>query len=80
MKEKETLNLLELGEKTKIKKIENQGTIRRRLLDIGLTPGTEVKNILKSPAGELSAYLIRGALIAIREEDASLIQIEGICS
>lgn len=78
MKEKKTLNLLNLGEKTKVKKIENKGSIRRRLLDIGLTPGTEVRSILKSPAGELSAYLIRGALIAIREEDASFIQIEGI--
>ncbi|MDD3341906.1 MAG: FeoA family protein [Bacilli bacterium] len=79
MEERNTLNTLSAFQKAKIKKIENKGSIRRRLLDIGLIPGTEVTNVLQSPAGELSAYLIRGALIAIREEDAKEILIGGIC-
>lgn len=73
-----TLDVLGTGHTAKVKKVENEGTIRRRLLDIGLTPGTMVKSILKSPSGDMAAYLIRGALIAIREEDARKIKIEGV--
>ena len=44
--------------------------MRRRLRDIGLIEGTKVKCVLKSPAGDPTAYQIRGALIALRSEDA----------
>jgi ferrous iron transport protein A len=43
--------------------------MRRRMLDIGLAPGTEVECLGRSPAGDPSAYLIRGAVIAIRASD-----------
>ena len=46
------------------------GSMRRRLRDIGLIEGTKVKCVLKSPAGDPTAYQIRGALIALRSEDA----------
>lgn len=75
---KDTLPLLQVGERAKIKQLHNKGTIRRRLLDIGLIPGTEIQNMLRSPSGDPCAYLIRGALIAIRREDAQEIEIEGI--
>ena len=44
-----------------------RGTVRA--LDIGLAPGTEVECLGCSPAGDPSAYLIRGAVIAIRASD-----------
>ena len=44
--------------------------MRRRLLDIGLVPGTTVECVGQSPGGDPKAYLIRGAAIAIRQEDA----------
>ena len=44
--------------------------IRQRLLDIGLTPGTTVKCLQTSALGDPTAYLIRGAVMAIRAEDA----------
>lgn len=51
------------------------GSIRRRLLDIGLTEGTYVKCLFKSPFGDPTAYKIRGAVIALRKEDSKKIII-----
>ena len=63
------------GEKATVKELLSSGTIRRRLLDIGLTENTEVECIGKSPAGDPSAFLIRGAVIAIRSEDSKNILV-----
>lgn len=52
------------------------GSIRRRLLDIGLVEGTPVSCLQRSPAGDPVAYLIRGAVIAIRSEDSAQILME----
>ena len=53
-----------------------QGAQRRRLLDLGLVPGTAVTPELTSAAGDPVAYRIRGALIALRRAQAGLIWIE----
>ncbi len=68
-----------LGRKVTVDKILSEGSIKRRLLDIGLTPGTVVYSTLKNPGGNLVAYMIRGALIAIRDDDAKNILIRGYC-
>lgn len=52
------------------------GPMRRRLQDIGFIPGTSVEILYKSPAGDPVAYLVRGAVIALRNEDSSTIFIE----
>lgn len=52
------------------------GGMHRRLLDIGLTPGTRVECLGKSPLGDPSAFLIRGAVIALRKGDCRDILIE----
>ena len=46
----------------------------RRLMDIGFTEGTEVKCVLAAPSGEPKAYLATGSVIALRREDAQLIE------
>lgn len=63
------------GEKATVKQLLSSGTIRRRLLDIGLTENTEVECVGKSPAGDPTAFLIRGAVIAIRSEDSEAILV-----
>ena len=55
-----------------------QGSIRRRLRDIGLVEGAEIECLMKSPLGDPVAYLIKGAVIALRREDAASITVEGI--
>jgi DtxR family transcriptional regulator, Mn-dependent transcriptional regulator len=53
-----------------------QGAQRRRLLDLGVVPGTLISVSFNSPGGDPAAYLIRGALIALRRTQAELIQVE----
>jgi DtxR family Mn-dependent transcriptional regulator len=53
-----------------------QGPQRRRLLDLGVVPGTVITSQFTSPDGDPAAYLIRGALIALRKAQAELIQVD----
>jgi DtxR family Mn-dependent transcriptional regulator len=53
-----------------------QGSQRRRLLDLGVVRGTHVEAALRSAAGDPVAYLIRGALIALRREQAEWVRVE----
>ena len=50
--------------------------VSRRLLDIGLIEGTDVACLQKSPAGDPVAYMIRGAVIALRAEDSANILVD----
>jgi DtxR family Mn-dependent transcriptional regulator len=52
-----------------------RGLQRRRLLDLGLVPGTVVSAELRSAGGDPTAYRIRGALVALRKGQADLIQV-----
>ena len=70
-----TLDKMSINEKSKVKKIDEKSQMRRRFLDIGLTDGTEVECVLVSYGGEMKAYNIKGAVIAIRKEDAKFIEI-----
>lgn len=60
----------------RVTKLKNDGSMRRRLQDLGLIEGTRVKCLQRSPSGDPTAYLIRGAVIALREEDSSKIMVE----
>lgn len=57
------------GEKATVSALRTECSMRRRLLDIGLIENTDVECLGRSPAGDPSAYLIRGAVIAIRAAD-----------
>lgn len=52
-----------------------RGLERRRLMDLGILPGTIIQKEFSNPSGDPSAYLIRDALIALREEQSNFIQI-----
>jgi ferrous iron transport protein A len=67
--EETTLANLPLGRRGIVKSLDAEGIIRRRLLDLGLIPGTVVEPIRKSPAGDPIAFKIRGAVIALRLEE-----------
>lgn len=66
-----SLNSIEPGERAVISEIKSTEGMRRRLLDIGMIPGTEVECVGRSPSGDPKAFLIRGAVIAIRSEDSA---------
>lgn len=63
------------GQKGVVVSIQTKGEMRRRLHDIGLIEGSRVECIRKSPLGEPIAYLIRGAVIALRKEESSTIMV-----
>ena len=60
----------------RVVRLDTKGDLRRRFMDIGLVEGTPVECLRKSPAGDPKAYLIRGAVIAIRKEDAATVMVE----
>lgn len=64
------LNDLRPGQRGVVQALHSTGTMRRRLLDIGLIEDTDVECLGRSPGGDPSAFLIRGAVIAIRSEDS----------
>ncbi len=70
------LNSINPGETARINNIVCNSDIRRRLFDIGLTPGTLTECVGKSPAGDPKAFLIRGAVIALRSEVCQNILIQ----
>ena len=70
------LDRIQPGQRAVVRRLYTKGSMRRRLLDIGLIENTEVECIGRSPAGDPSAFLIRGAVIAIRACDCADIEIE----
>lgn len=73
---KTSLNTIKLNKSVKVHCLNCVGSIKRRLLDLGFIEGATIIPVLQSPAGELTAYEIRGTIIAIREEDARNIIVE----
>ncbi len=66
---------LPIGNKGEIMDLTARGNQRRRLLDLGLIPGTTVVAKRKSPSGDPIAYLIRGTVLALRKEETDLVNV-----
>jgi len=71
-----TLTELPIGKKAQIIKLTAHGKKRRRLLDLGLIPGTNVTAKRRSPSGDPTAYLFRGTVIALRSNETDLINVK----
>ena len=71
-----TLNELKVGQTCVIKEVSSRCNMLRRFTDIGLIENTVVECVGESPWGNPKAYLIRGAVIAIRLEDAVYVLAE----
>jgi DtxR family Mn-dependent transcriptional regulator len=72
------LSNLQPGERAEVLELSPslRGAERRRLMDLGLLPGSVIEAELTSPSGDPTAYLIRGALIALRSEQAKSIRVK----
>lgn len=71
-----TLETLRPGQTGAVGPLTGDESLRRRLQDLGLIPGTRVECVLKSPLGDPAAYLVRGAVIALRRKDARQVGLE----
>lgn len=69
---------IEVGENCVVCSLLSLGHDRRRLLDLGLIIGTKLEVLGRSPARDPTAYLIRGAVISLRNEDAENIMVKRI--
>lgn len=70
------LHLIPCGKLAQVKELLAAGSVRRRMLDLGVITGTVIHSLRRSPSGEPTAYEIRGAVIALRSDEASQILVE----
>ena len=70
------LSALRDGECAAVRHLDGDEAMVRRLRDLGMIEGTTVSCVFHAPSGDPAAYLIRGALIAIRGQDAENIAVE----
>lgn len=70
------LTELKRGESAVIAKMDSLQDIRRRLQDLGMIEGTLIECLGKSPLGNPTAFLIRGTVIALRNEDAGSVMVQ----
>ncbi len=73
-----TLDQLRIGRKSHIISVIGKGALRDRLLDMGLTPGTEVMVRRMAPFGDPIEILLRGYELTLRLEDAKNIEVERV--
>ena len=71
-----TLDQLKRGQSAIVTNLTCTGTNRRRLMDLGILPGTSLTVELISPLGDPIAYRVRESLIALRRSQAQEIEIE----
>lgn len=64
------LNQIEPGKPVKVVWVASQNDMARRLEDLGFLPGEEISCVLKGRRHGMRAYLVRGAVIALREENS----------
>lgn len=73
-----TLADLQPGQTAEVVAVHSQGLERRRLLDLGIVPGTRITAELRSPLSDPVAYRVRGALIALRLSQAADIEVRPV--
>ena len=72
-----TLRDVKVGETVKVVKLHGEGAIKRRIMDMGLTKGTEVYVRKVAPLGDPVEVTVRGYELSIRKADAEMIEVEG---
>lgn len=70
------LDEMKPGEKGKVAKITGQGAVKRRLLDMGITPGAEVFMRKTAPLGDPMELNIRGYELSVRKEEARAVAVQ----
>ena len=71
-----TLDSFSIGETGVIVKVNGEGRVRRRLFDMGLTPGAEVYLRKKAPLGDPLEITLRGYELSLRKDEAINVEVE----
>ena len=71
-----TLREAKIGETVKVLKLHGEGAIKRRIMDMGITKGTEVYVRKVAPLGDPVEVTVRGYELSLRKADAEMIEIQ----
>ena len=71
-----TLKDVRVGETAKVVKLEGEGAIKRRIMDMGITKGTEVYVRKVAPLGDPVEVNVRGYELSLRKADAEMIEVQ----
>lgn len=71
-----TLKEIKCGQTVKVKKVKGEGAVRRRIMDMGITKGSEVYVRKVAPLGDPIEINIRGYELTLRKYDAEMIIVE----
>ena len=71
-----TLKDVRIGQTAIIRRLHGEGALKRRIMDIGLTKGTEVYVRKAAPLGDPLELTVRGYELSVRKADAEMIEIE----
>lgn len=71
-----TLKEVKIGQTARIVKLHGEGAIKRRIMDMGLTKGTEVYVRKVAPLGDPMELTVRGYELSLRKTDAEMIEVE----
>ena len=71
-----TLRQVKVGETVKIVRLHGEGAVKRRIMDMGLTKGTQVYVRKVAPLGDPIELNVRGYELSVRKADAEMIEVE----
>ena len=71
-----TLRDLKIGESAKVTKVHCEGALRRRIMDMGITKGVEVRVRKVAPLGDPIEITVRGYELTLRKTDAEMVEVE----
>ena len=71
-----TLRDVKVGETARVVKLHGEGAIKRRIMDMGITRGTEVFVRKVAPLGDPLEISVRGYELSVRQADAEMIEVE----
>lgn len=71
-----TLNLFSIGDSGIVKAVTGEGKIKRRLFDMGITPGAEIYMRKKAPLGDPIEITVRGYELTLRKTEAECVNME----
>ena len=71
-----TLKDIKCGETAKVSKIQGEGPVRRRIMDMGITKGCEIFVRKVAPLGDPIEVTVRGYELSLRKDDAEMIIVE----
>ena len=71
-----TLKEVPIGETVKVVKLHGEGAIKRRIMDMGITKGVEVRVRKVAPLGDPIEITVRGYELSLRKADAEMVEVE----